>query len=69
MFTSGPPPNNVGIKVKFRATNLRTGGVLLDNVWAELTPGAPHITSPELQATVDLAVERFAHAACGNGAL
>lgn len=69
VFTSGPPPNNVGINVKFRATNLRTGGVLLDNIWAQLPAGAPHITSPELQATVDLAVERFARAACGNGAL
>jgi hypothetical protein len=69
VFTSGPAPNNVGLKVKFRATNLRTGGVLLDNTWAELTPGALDITSSDLQATVDLAVERFARAACGNGAL
>jgi hypothetical protein len=69
VFTSGPPPNNIGIKVKFRATNLRSGRILLDNIWAELTPSAPHVTSPEIQATVDLAVERFAHAACGNGAL
>lgn len=67
--TRGPaaPPNNIGLTVELLATSL-TGGQGARG-FDEIPPAATEISTGALLATVDVATERFAKAACGNSGL